>query len=365
MNNLLLINKDQFGYHTDTYAYCHYLPSQFDTVYLCLDQGKPQISLEGVRVIYVKPKFKRLKISRAIAFWYQTWKLSKEFDLVFVKYFQLCSVFTRNKKNTLCDVRTRSVKTGMFRRKIENLILKVEVSLFPNLSVVSSRVGEILDRSDAFVIPLGTFLRSSLSVDASQRDQTRVASKTLIYIGTLVNRDMDLVVEGLSLYNKENINDKIRLQIFGEYMNEAGLALQSTVTQLSMDPFVEFFGWMSQPEISKFTEGALAGLVQVPENSTYEGQPSTKLFEYWSFGLPVLASENRENQRFLTNALGVSYLQTAEGFAVGLDTLVKTQATFHSEEILESAKKFSWEQIYQNDLLQALNIVSLKSNQLE
>jgi hypothetical protein len=41
---LLIINKIQFGYHTDTFKYCQYLKDEFDITYICFDAKEIKIN---------------------------------------------------------------------------------------------------------------------------------------------------------------------------------------------------------------------------------------------------------------------------------------------------------------------------------
>ena len=362
MTSLLIVNKDQFGYHTDTFAYCHYSREQFDTSYLCLDQGRPRISLNGISVRYVNPRMNNFKLVRAISFWLEVWKMSNKFDVVFVKYFPFCSAFTRRKKHVLLDIRTRSVKPKVMARRVENCLLRIEILRFPNVSVVSNRVAELLHLPSAIVIPLGTFLRENSGDDPAVSSLTENSFQTLICVGTLENRNMDVVIRGLALFNEKHIGNRVRLKLFGDDRNPTGAYLRDLSSSLSLDDCIDFLGWVSQIEITEDVKNVLAGIVQVPENEIYDGQPSTKLFEYWSFGIPVLASRNRESQRYLNDQLGVVYEQTPEGFSVSLGVLMRTRETFQKETILENVKKYSWEKVYQKDLSPALNRVLSNSS---
>lgn len=37
---LLIINKDPFRYHVDTYKYCQYLRDRYDITYICIEPSK-------------------------------------------------------------------------------------------------------------------------------------------------------------------------------------------------------------------------------------------------------------------------------------------------------------------------------------
>ena len=36
-SKIVIINKTQFGYHTDYYKYCEYLKDDYDITFLCFD----------------------------------------------------------------------------------------------------------------------------------------------------------------------------------------------------------------------------------------------------------------------------------------------------------------------------------------
>ena len=54
MNNILIVNKEQYGYHIDTYKYCLYLSGKFNITYLCWDDNKNRIATEGISCVYLK-----------------------------------------------------------------------------------------------------------------------------------------------------------------------------------------------------------------------------------------------------------------------------------------------------------------------
>ena len=53
---LLIIDKCQFGYLTDSYKWCEYLRDEYDITMLCIDSGHKKFEMDGVKIQYVNFK---------------------------------------------------------------------------------------------------------------------------------------------------------------------------------------------------------------------------------------------------------------------------------------------------------------------
>lgn len=92
MYNILIVNKEQYGYHIDTYKYCSYLSQEFNITYLCWDDGKNRIISSGVNCIYLERKGNIL--NRFLILFRSVNKEIKtnKYDLIFIIYFYGCSI---------------------------------------------------------------------------------------------------------------------------------------------------------------------------------------------------------------------------------------------------------------------------------
>ena len=50
---LIIINKAQFGYHTDSLKYCQHLKNDYNITYVCFDTGREKLYEDNVEVVYV------------------------------------------------------------------------------------------------------------------------------------------------------------------------------------------------------------------------------------------------------------------------------------------------------------------------
>ena len=49
--SILIIIKNQFGYHTDYTKYCEYLNSEFNITYLCFDAGYEKLVMKSKKKV--------------------------------------------------------------------------------------------------------------------------------------------------------------------------------------------------------------------------------------------------------------------------------------------------------------------------
>ena len=53
---ILILNKKQFGYLTDTYKYCQYNDELLDITFICFDSGYKKLNSSNTNIIYLSNK---------------------------------------------------------------------------------------------------------------------------------------------------------------------------------------------------------------------------------------------------------------------------------------------------------------------
>src|SRR5690554_7510471 len=115
---LLIINKTQFGYHTDYYKYCEYLRDEFEVTYLCFDSGLKKLKIGDVNVKYISNKGNRA--IRGLRFFvYIVFEILKFHGIIFIHYFEGCQKLKQLMpfKKMMLDIRTLSINIDKKLRK--------------------------------------------------------------------------------------------------------------------------------------------------------------------------------------------------------------------------------------------------------
>ena len=89
---ILVINKKQFGYHTDIYKCCQYNTDLLEITLICFDSGYKKIKSNKINVIYLSNK--GTSLIRGIRFIYKSIKESRvgHYDIIFMIYFPMVSI---------------------------------------------------------------------------------------------------------------------------------------------------------------------------------------------------------------------------------------------------------------------------------
>ncbi len=336
--SLLLINTDQFGYHSDSYKYCYYLKEKFDITYLCFDAGQEKQYQEGVRVIYVSWKGNYFKKGYDFIRFALKYIKENEFDFVFMLYFPLCfmvKVFTA--KNIVLDIRTGSVNKSAIKRTFLDTLLRLEALYFKDITIISKSLSEKLgiNKSKIEIIPLGS--------DIISKKDKNFDFPRLFYVGTLYNRNIHETIIGLKRYIECNAVEKVTYDIFGFGTKFEEDLLNKTITENRLNDIVKFHGRKTHREIQSYFDDCNIGVSYVPITKYFDCQPPTKTYEYVNSGMICIATDTFENRRLINENNGILCKDTAESFSLGLSKIFGNMANYHSADIRNTLKEYSWE----------------------
>jgi len=350
---LLIINRTQFGYHTDTYYYCKYLKNDFQITYLCWNQNFPIVDESGINVIYIKRA--RNVFSNYFIFLSNVIKRLKEFstkvDVVFLKYFQFCFVIKviKKQKNIILDIRTGPVKKFLLHRIIRFLLLKFELIFFDKISIISESLAKKLNiiNKNPYIIPLGA---NSLTNKIANFDKIK-----LIYVGTFKNRNIHETVQGLAKYlNTLDCNKTVvSYYLIGTGPEKDIKKIKLSIEHNNLKEIVKLTGYVSHDKLGYYLENSNVGVSYIPMTSYFDYQPPTKTFEYLLSGMPVLATKTFENQKVINENNGVLIFDNADSFYNGLVEISKK--IFNSNEIKVRSQNFSWDFIIKEKLFPILD----------
>ncbi len=296
--NILMLNQDQFGYKAGYYHYCKYLSAQgHHIVFLCNDQHLDRMSLDNVEVIYVAVTSSikwRLKFISTIK------KIisGREIDLVMCSYYRGCSLNVRSfgKTPSIIDVRSGALSPKTIIRTAFNRLIKFEASRFSRTMVLSESLAAKLKLKESSyeIVPLGS--------DEISRENKDFTDLSLLYVGTLFQREIHKTVEGMRLFLDEFPDAKIHYDIVG--FGEGEQCLIDRISELSLSEYVTFHGRVNYENLKPFFDKANIGVAFVPKTPWYDCQPSTKIYEYLLSGMYCLATDTYENRLCITGFNG-------------------------------------------------------------
>lgn len=342
--NLLILLTVQFGYHTDTYMYCKYLDkTKFNISYLCFDMNYPKIFLSDIEVIYVR--LNKNKILRYLDFTKRVQKElnSKRFHLIFhvhTKFTLLIRLVTLFKPVVL-DIRSGDLSENKYIRLLKNLGISIAAYLYPSVSVISNGLALKLriPKKKLFILPLGGEIQA---LPNKTFDTLR-----LLYVGTLDKRNIHETIYGVSDFMSKNSSVKISYDIVGNGDDETISLISLAIKETKLEDVVIYHGRKTREEIISFLEKNNIGIVYIPQKECYEYQPSTKLYESFLAGMPVIATNTFENKKEIRDDSGVLCEDNYTSFSNALHEICQKLNQFNSEEIKRIYKASSWENIVQ------------------
>ena len=350
MKNIVFICQTQFGYHIDTYYYTRHLASFYNITFICRDEARPKYSVEGVNVIYISQS--KSKIINYFSFLFNSRKLASNLrpSFIFVKHFSLCSILILLNKNTLrnnIDIRTGSVSANPFKRAFQNFTIFFDSCFYKKQTVISESLKrKWFIRKDAFILPLGAdiYKRKSYSLEhCKERDLI------LFYVGSLVGRNLEIVISGFKHYLDKNPMSRVSLKIAGNYNNSEGNKLINLTEEYNLTDKVNFLGYLSRDQLYRTLDSVDIGIVHVPNTSFYDCQPSTKLFEFLLSGIPVIASATAENLKVVKEGMGLTYKSDCSiCFSETLEELITQLVDLQLDVDCTAVEQFSWEKISLN-----------------
>lgn len=341
--NLLIINKAQFGYHTDYYKYCEYLKDDFKITFFCFDNGQKKLEMEGVKVKYIPSSgSKAFRGARFVLFALLT--IFAHQGLIFIHYFQNSEVLKKffPKRKMILDIRTLSIHPDKAVRAHNDERLFAACENFDLITVISGGIQKklMLRHISSVIIPLGSDI---ISDSPKKFDSIR-----MIYVGTLNGRNIMETINGLSLFLKNNTDLNLSYDIIGggaEYE-----LLKKGISDLKLENFVKLHGIIPHFELKPFFDKANIGVSYVPITEYYEHQPPTKTYEYILSGLKCIATETYENQLVINDINGQLCFDNPKSFALALEKIYHDFDSSDSVSIAKTLENHTWQNIVSKKL---------------
>jgi len=348
--SLLIINRAQFGYHTDSFKYCQYLKNDFNITYICFYGDKEKISEDGVEVVYVP--YKGSFIYRGIGFIRncRQYIKSNKIDLIFIVYFQMSSLLRIGMPSNkfILDIRTGAIGTTAKKRKIDDTLMSLESKAFKHITIISESLRDKfgLRGEKCHILPLGA---DELSTTDKSFD-----SMKLLYVGTFLSRNIEETIFGISQFLEKIDHKKVEMEItydiFGFGTVEEEVLVKNAIMETGLEDIVKFHGRKNHEDLKFYYDNCNIGITYVPLIDYFECQPPTKIFEYARAGLLGISTSTLENKRLITEDNGVLCDDTVGSFSDALENIYINREKFDSRKIRKTLANYSWNNIVNNNL---------------
>lgn len=344
MKRLLIIRREQFGYHTDVFKWCEYLRYKYDVSTVTFG-GLPEVAIDNVSNHYV-PSLPFRTLRGALFMLTCLWHIMLS-QAVIVSYFPKCEVLKRIFfwKKMILDVRTMSVEKDPIKRDAADKSIRKAARIFDVCTPISEGVCKKLDVPDekAVILPLGA--------DVIDSDAKSYESLNLLYIGTLTNRNIDKTVRGFHLALNSLPKDvDIHYDIIGDGKNRELEQLTDSVHTLGLDSFISIHGYIRHDLANEYFKKCNIGISFVPMTPYFEYQPVTKTFEYALSGLYTIGTATYSNQRVITPENGILINDNEQEFAKAICDIYAIRNQLKSDAIRSSLSSYVWKNIVEGIL---------------
>lgn len=345
---ILIVNSNQFGYHTDYYYYAKYLKESHNVHYICYDRKRKKIDLPDINITYLK--FPRIRLLRSLYFLISVLNYSNKnnFDIVLADYFKLVfflGLFSKGKIKIL-DIRSGSLKQNKFLRKLDNFNIYLASLTFNKVTVISEGLANVLKLRNFTLLPLG----SDIYYDGVHSFE----SLKLLYVGILNKRNIVETIEAINLFKIANNKISITYDIIGFGNENEELKIKNAIKKYKLDKIITFHGRKTILESRIFFKKCNIGISHIPVTPWYDNQPATKTFEYILSGMICLGTNTSENKKIINDVNGVLYEDTSKALYNALIFTWENIGVYNSSRIRSTLLEFTWENIVNERLLPLL-----------
>lgn len=346
---LLIINKDPFGYHVDTYKYCQYLRDRYYITYICLEPSKERIeSFENVKVIYTTNKLPRVLRGAYYTIYCILYALFYN-GKIFVKNFKTAGLLKKILfwKKMILDIRTLSISPDQNVRNKYNTKLIKTCNLYNHVSFISEGIRDKIniDVSKTSILPLGADVVSVINKNFNQIN--------LLYIGTLSGRKIEDTIIGFKLFSEKYPDNDFTYDIIGNGYNNELKYLSQLVNDYRLSEKVILHGFIPNIKVKPYLDKCNIGVSYIPTTEYYNYQPPTKTYEYILSGLFTIATGTYCNKEIINSINGILIEDNPKSFTNALECIYLNR-DFDSNKIRETLLEHTWEKIVNNSLIPIL-----------
>lgn len=168
-------------------------------------------------------------------------------------------------------------------------------------------------------------------------------NKYIGYVGSL--DDLKGVKEIIYCF-KSMENRDLKLLIVGGRNEKLKLEYENLIKKLRITNRVKITGWVKRKKLEQYLQQMKIGIVPAEDNfyNRYITSPM-KIFDYFSYGIPVIGSDLPTIRDIVTDDGGIFYKKgDSDKLTYAIETLCSSQELYnkYSSYLRERAKKFLW-----------------------
>ena len=350
-NSLLIIDKHQFGYLTDTYKWCEYLKDDFDITIITPKGKNSIIPLDGINIIVVSGRNRLLFGFKYLATSLYNMLLFK--GPIIVVYFVGCDLFKRllPQKRMILDIRTLSVNCSEEIRAKYNDRINKTCLLYDHITCISEGVRQSLTLTgkSSSILPLGA--------DSFCDKAKEFKDLHLLYVGTLTDRHIEQTILGVKQFCIHHPDVIVNYDIVGDGLYNEEEELKLLVNENGLGEIIRIHGRIPYNNLARFFDKSNVGISYIPKTSYFEYQPPTKTYEYILSGMVCIATSTLANREIVNQDNGVLIEDTPESFEKGLVELFLNRGRYDSSQIKTSLAIYQWSIIVNRDLKPILEML--------
>lgn len=239
------------------------------------------------------------------------------------------------------------ISSNKWKKKEEEFILKSTIIIVVTDEAKNEIIERIrVDANEIIVVPnTVSKLYSANAVFQNEIIEKYNKNFVLLYLGdTGLRRGLQTAIESLSVL-KEKI-PFIKLVIVGS--NSSDEVLKQQVIQQGIQNFVDFEGWQNESSFPSYIKASAICISPLYRNLHHDTTFANKLFQYMSFGKPVLVSDAIAQKNLIekTNSGLVHLEKDAQDFAKKVmqlyaDPTLRNRLGSNGKQFVE--EEFCWE----------------------
>lgn len=327
------------------------------TVTVIAKQTDHQASTERIDGVHVFRIPCNSRIETELFFWRASSiakKLNVQIFHVFWRFGAALIPIMLGRHRCLLDIRSGSIDNRAWRRKFENILLRLDRTTYRFVTTLDAPLAHHLGVNVTGFVPEG--IPELFLADHSKEDRVLIRNEqgwkeneiVGIYIGTSYLRRLDIFFQGWIEYTKHN--PTARLIVIGDSINNSTLRnlAKKSSGRIELRPGVQ------PQEVSRLLHGVDFGVAFVPNTPGFAYQQSTKILEYLAKELPVLATDTPANKALIQEEInGIVIQDSLHQIITGLVKFFQWLPKYQQDDSLHQVliNKYSWTNIVKSNLL--------------
>lgn len=167
-------------------------------------------------------------------------------------------------------------------------------------------------------------------------------SMRLIYVGTLINRNVHQTIYGFKRFFDE-YQDRVEMDyhIIGIVSGEDEILVKTALQEVGNSAPVVYHGWLEDETVDEMFGRANIGVAFNREDSCYKNFISFKLHEYILSGMVVTSTFSELRNSVVNDVNGVIHESSIDGFYNALKSIYQKLPTYDSHKIQKSDISYS------------------------